>query len=75
MDGPAHYQKAEELLAWVENLSGLDEVSTDAVQIALAQAAAHATLALAAAQAIGVFPNHTSSHEPLDLNGWREALQ
>jgi hypothetical protein len=51
MTGPEHYRKAEELLGQADQLLDGDEPSAATWAIGIAQA--HATLALAAATAIG----------------------
>lgn len=67
MNGIGHYQEAEECLAWVDDLSGLDEVSLDAIQITLQKAQIHATLALAAATAASLMLDGRELHN----EAWR----
>ena len=59
MDGPSHYQAAENLL----DMASDDEMGSDAESYHQRQAQVHATLALAAATALGRFadlPIHDS---------------
>ena len=69
--GPSHYKDAEGLLAWVENLAATDEVSVEAIQIVLAQAMIHATLADAAATAASLLVDGRE----LPNGAWREVTR
>lgn len=70
MNGPSHFQEAEECLAWVDGLSGVDEVSLEAIQITLQKAQIHSTLALAAATAASLLVDGRE----LPNEAWREAI-
>jgi hypothetical protein len=61
VNGPAHYRKAEEILADLEHRSYSGETEISLVL----QAVAHATLASAAAAALG--------EAPAEMRAWTEA--
>jgi hypothetical protein len=69
MNGPEHYIEAERILQGCT-----DEIGWSSGEKALLYqyAQVHATLALAAANAMRVFPIITD-HEPVRVDGWREA--
>lgn len=63
MTGPEHYQAAEKCVEDVQNMA-----DADAIELVLMEAQVHATLALAAATALG------QRQEPRakDINAWEE---
>jgi hypothetical protein len=71
MDGPAHYRKAEELVAKAaEYLGHGDGQESAAVWAAVAQV--HASLALAAATALNL-PHPQGGFEDVDSRTWYQA--
>lgn len=72
MTGPEHYRKAEELMDQVrKSQTTMRPASPDSVKNAFAQAQVHATLALAAAQALG--STHTRAMRSADWDAWLSA--
>jgi hypothetical protein len=63
MTGPEHYREAE------EDMAAMNGKSPDGVQALLARAQVHATLALAAATALGT----SEGQPPDDRNAWLKA--
>lgn len=69
--GPEHYERAESLLAIVDNGDAADTMCT--VDQLLSTAAVHATLALAAAVALGSGRADDHGMSPADDELWRRA--
>ena len=78
MTGPEHYLEAERLLAELKRArcSVTKTVSPQTVQNLLAEAQVHATLALAAATALGLPAGHTENWAAMpdaDARAWGKA--
>jgi hypothetical protein len=70
MTGPEHYQEAERALYIVDNGQAVDTQLTALELLAFAQA--HATLALAAATAMGAYS--VDGMDSVDFGAWNQAV-